>query len=235
VTALPSPPDPLAPQGPSCGRRFALIVFDWDGTLIDSAGAIVTAVQAASRDIGLEVPSEAQTRHIIGLGLVDAMAYLFPRLDPQGYLEVAERYRHHFLKCADGISLFGGIRELLDELSANRFLLGVATGKSRDGLERDLKATGLKSLFHATRCADEGFSKPHPGMLLEIIDELGVSAEVTLMIGDTSHDLEMARNAKIAGVAVTYGAHARESLLDHAPLACVDSVVDLRAWIAANA
>ena len=216
-------------------RRFALIVFDWDGTLMDSAAAIVAAVQAASRDVGLAVPSDLQTRHIIGLGLADAMAYLFPQLDPAGYWEIADRYRHHFLDGIEKVSLFEGAREMLAELSANGFLLGVATGKTRRGLERDLDATGLKPLFQATRCADESYSKPHPAMLLEIVDELGVSAAATLMVGDTTHDLEMARNAKIAGVAVSYGAHPRDNLLCRQPLACVDSIGGLRTWIAANA
>ena len=216
-------------------RRFALIVFDWDGTLMDSAAAIVAAVQAASRDVGLAVPSDLRTRHIIGLGLADAMAYLFPQLDPAGYREIADRYRHHFLDGIEKVSLFEGAREMLAELSANGILLGVATGKSRCGLERDLDATGLKPLFQATRCADESYSKPHPAMLLEIVDELGVSAAATLMVGDTTHDLEMARNAKIAGVAVSYGAHPRDNLLGKQPLACVDSIGGLRTWIAANA
>ena len=216
-------------------RRFELIVFDWDGTLMDSATTIVAAVQAASRDVGLAVPTDSQTRHIIGLGLADAMAHLFPQLDPAGYQAVADRYRHHFLGGVEKVTLFEGVRELLTELSAAGFLLGVATGKSRSGLERDLDATGLKPLFHATRCADESFSKPHPAMLLEISEELGVSVAATLMIGDTTHDLEMACNASISGVAVSYGAHPREHLLARQPIACVDSVAGLRAWIAANA
>jgi phosphoglycolate phosphatase len=215
-------------------RRFGLIVFDWDGTLMDSASAIVAAVQAASRDVGLSVPGETQIRHIIGLGLADAMACLFPELGPAGHLAVAERYRCHFLMRVQEISLFEGVREMLAELIANGCLLGVATGKTRGGLERDLTATGLRNLFDATRCADESFSKPHPAMLLEIVDELGVSAAATLMIGDTTHDLEMAENAKIAGLAVSYGAHPRENLLARRPVACVDSVPSLRLWIAEN-
>ncbi len=216
-------------------RRYELIVFDWDGTLLDSAAVIVASVQAASRDLGLEVPSDQSTRHIIGLGLEDAMGYLFPHLDRSGYRNVADRYRHHFLAIGREIPLFDGARELVAELFDAGFRLAVATGKGRRGLERDLDSTGLRRFFHATRCADETLSKPHPEMLLEIIAELGAVAGGTLMIGDTTHDLEMARNAGVSGVAVAYGAHPRANLLAAAPVACVDNIAGLRAWITANA
>jgi phosphoglycolate phosphatase len=216
-------------------RPFELIVFDWDGTLMDSAATIVAAIQSASRDLTLPVPDDQKARHVIGLGLPDALSYLFPELDASGYEDVADRYRYHYLARDHGIPLFDGVREMVGELAEAGLLLAVATGKSRRGLERALDATGLTSLFHATRCADEALSKPHPAMLLEIMDELGTAAGRTLMVGDTTHDLEMARNARVAPVAVTYGAHPRESLSACAPLACLDTVSALRAWFAANA
>lgn len=216
-------------------RQFQLIVFDWDGTLMDSAAIIVAAIQAASRDLKLPVPDEPKARHVIGLGLEDALSHLFPALAPSAYEEVADRYRYHYLARDDGIPLFDGVREMVGELAAAGFLLAVATGKSRRGLDRALEATGLTSLFQATRCADEAFSKPHPAMLLEIMDELGQAAARTVMVGDTTHDLEMARNAGVAPVAVTYGAHSSESLRACSPFACLDTVPALRTWFAANA
>ena len=216
-------------------RRFQLIVFDWDGTLMDSAATIVAAIQSASRDLALPVPDVQKARHVIGLGLADALTYLFPEIDAAGYESVADRYRFHYLARDDEIPLFDGVREMMSELADAGFLLAVATGKSRRGLDRALDATGLTSLFHATRCADEAFSKPHPAMLLEIMDELGTAAGHTLMVGDTTHDLEMARNANVAPVAVTYGAHSRASLYACAPLACLDTVPALRTWFAVNA
>jgi phosphoglycolate phosphatase len=216
-------------------RRYDLIVFDWDGTLMDSAAAIVAAIQAASRDLALPVPDESQSRHVIGLGLVDALTYLFPELDASGYEDVADRYRYHYLARDHDILLFDGAREMLEELSGAGLLLAVATGKSRHGLARALEAVGLSTFFHATRCADETFSKPHPAMLLELMHELGALPENTLMVGDTVHDLEMARNAGVSPVAVTYGAHPRESLVARAPLCCFDTLPALRAWFATNA
>jgi phosphoglycolate phosphatase len=216
-------------------RTFDLIVFDWDGTLMDSAAAIVAAIQAASRDLALPAPDERSARHVIGLGLADALSYLFPELAASEHEAVAARYRYHYFAGDDEIPLFEGVREMVDELAATGVLLAVATGKGRRGLDRALAATGLATAFHATRCADETFSKPHPAMLLELMDELGVDAARTLMVGDTTHDLEMARNARVAPLAVTYGAHTRESLSACAPLACLDSVAALRAWFAAKA
>lgn len=219
----------------SCPKRYKLIVFDWDGTLMDSAAIIAACVQAASCDKGLPVPSEQSARHIIGLGLNDAMAYLFPQLDPAGYREVADRYRHHFLALGREIPLFEGACDLVEDLHDAGFLLAVATGKARRGLDRELESTGLKRFFHATRCADETLSKPNPAMLVEILHELGIVATDSLMVGDTTHDIEMAEGAGVSALAVTYGAHPREFLAGRMPLACVDDVAGLRAWLAGNA
>ncbi|MEO1765613.1 HAD-IA family hydrolase [Thiobacter aerophilum] len=212
-------------------RRFHLIVFDWDGTLMDSAGVIVTSIQRAAQDLGLEPPPEAACRHIIGLGLTEALAQLFPALPEAEHPRLVTRYRYHYLGRDAQIPLFAGVDALVRELHAQDYLLGVATGKSRKGLDRVLGYTGLGAYFHATRCADECFSKPHPQMLEELMGQLGVRPERTLMIGDTSHDLQMAANAGVPALAVSYGAHRREDLLAHGPLACVNSVEELRTWL----
>lgn len=216
-------------------RRFDLLVFDWDGTLMDSAAAIAASIQAACRDLGLPVPGDEQARYVIGLGLNDAMAHLLPGVDPSRYPDVQERYRVHFLQRDAGTMLFPGAAETVASLHATGFLLAVATGKSRRGLDRALAATGLHLYFHATRCADEGHSKPHPGMLYALMSELGVSGEKTLMIGDTTHDMEMAHAAGVPRLGAAYGAHAKAALLDYAPVACLDDFAGLRQWLLHNA
>jgi phosphoglycolate phosphatase len=216
-------------------RKFELIVFDWDGTLMDSAGLIVASVQAAARDLGLAPPTDARARHIIGLGLIDALRHALPELAPSRYEDLAERYRHHFLSRDHELLLFDGVETLVEELARAEYRLAVATGKSRGGLDRALDGSGLRAHFHATRCADECHSKPHPQMLEELMDELGVTADTTLMIGDTTHDLLMARNAGAAALAVAYGAHPRDQLEAEAPLGCVGSIEELAAWLRANA
>lgn len=215
-------------------RRYDLIVFDWDGTLLDSAGAIVAAIAAACRDLELEPPPEDRARHIIGLGLRDALQAALPRLDPRDYGKLAQRYRFHYQSHDHELELFPGAHELIEDLHADGRLLGLATGKSRLGLNRALAASGVAHLFHATRCADECFSKPHPAMLLEIMDALAVAPERSLMIGDTTHDLQMAGNAGVSALAVAFGAHARTDLLGEQPLACVDDFGELAAWLRSN-
>lgn len=212
-------------------RQFDLVVFDWDGTLMDSAAAIVASVQGACADLGLEVPPDEAARYIIGLGLTEAMRYLLPSLEPRRYGELVERYREHYLVRDREITLFAGADELVRRMHASGILLAVATGKSRRGLDRALSLTGLGAYFHASRCADETKSKPDPAMLLEIIGQLGADPVRTLMVGDTVHDLEMARSAGVAAVAVTYGAHPRDALAAARPRACVASLAELRAWI----
>lgn len=216
-------------------RRFELLVFDWDGTLMDSASAIVGALQSACADLGLPVPSEERSRYIIGLGLNDAMHHVLPNIDSSQYPKIVERYRVHYLRRDADTALFPGAAELVTALNGAGFLLAVATGKGRHGLERVLASTGLKGLFHASRCADEGHSKPHPGMLEALLEELGVASHQALMIGDTTHDMEMARAAGVARVAAAYGAHSRDALLNFEPLACVSDVADLRRWLMENA
>ena len=215
--------------------RFELLVFDWDGTLMDSAASIAASLQAACLDMQLPVPSERDARYVIGLGLNDAMAHILPGVPPADYPRIAERYRHHFLARDGGTTLFPGAMEMVCELHEAGHLLAVATGKGRRGLDRALEATRLARYFHATRCADEGFSKPHPGMLQCLMDGLGVAPGRTLMIGDTTHDMEMAQAAGVARLAVSHGAHEACDLLDYEPLACVKDCAELRAWLARHA
>jgi phosphoglycolate phosphatase len=215
--------------------RYSLLVFDWDGTLIDSAGTIVWCIQSACRDLGLPVPDDARASHVIGLGLGDALAYAIPGLAPGEYGLVVERYRHHFRSRDPQIPLFPGTEAMLAGLRARGHVLAIATGKSRAGLARALDNTGLRPLFASSRCADQCAPKPAPDMLLELMDELGTTDTNTLMIGDTVHDLQMAAHAGVPAVAVSYGAHPRADLTALAPIACAASVAELTLWLKHNA
>jgi phosphoglycolate phosphatase len=214
--------------------KYRLLVFDWDGTIIDSAATIVECMREASRELGLEVPERDRARHVIGLGLHDAMRIAVPDLPAQRYPEFVACYRRHFLAREDAMQLFDGMRELLADLS-KKHLLAIATGKSRRGLDRALDSSQLRPYFAASRCADETNPKPHPAMLFEIMEELQTDAKSALMVGDTSHDLEMARAAGVDALAVTYGAHPEDGLRACQPLGCFSSVKDLQAWLSANA
>lgn len=215
-------------------RRYRLLAFDWDGTLADSTAIIASAIQAALRDLGEPVPDEMAARFVIGLGLADALRNVAPGLPLHRHGELAARYRAHYLQHEDNVPLFDGVGALLADLEAGGHYLAVATGKSRHGLDRALVRADLVTRFHATRCADEGFPKPHPGMLLHLMDRLGVEPHETLMIGDTTHDLDLARNAGVDAVAVGYGAHDVDALRGARPRALVHSIDELRAWLAAN-
>lgn len=213
--------------------KFKLLVFDWDGTLMDSEARIVGSMASALRDLGLVGRERCEVRGLIGLGLDEAIATLLPDLDPSHRQRVAERYRHHYL-APDGTPtpLFPDARQVVETLAGQGYLMGVATGKSRRGLERSFAESGLGGLFHATRCADETRSKPHPQMLLELMDELGVDPEHTLMIGDTEFDIQLAHNAHAAALAVTHGVHARDDLCRLEPLDCLDGLALLPPWLA---
>lgn len=213
--------------------QFDLIVFDWDGTLMDSTASIVHAVQAAAVDIGVTPPSDERARHIIGLGLYEALEYAMPGLTSDLYAALCERYRYHYLARDHELVLFDGAGALVDSLSTQGYMLAVATGKTRKGLDRAFSQSGLGKVFHDSRCADECHSKPHPQMLLELMDAFAVAPERTLMIGDTTHDLLMAKNAGTASLAVSYGAHPRTELLTLASAGCVDSVAELAGWLQA--
>ncbi|MBI3222134.1 MAG: HAD-IIIA family hydrolase [Nitrosomonadales bacterium] len=216
-------------------KRYDLIVFDWDGTVMDSTAVIAGSIQAACRDLGLPIPSDETARHVIGLGLDQALRYAVPDMPEAQRPDLVARYRHHFLAQDEAIPLFEGARETIAELHQAGYWLGVATGKSRIGLERAMESSGMKGYFHATRTADQTFSKPNPAMLFELMEELAVSAERTLMIGDTTHDVQLAQNAKVDVVAVGHGAHPPEQLLELQPLALVDDFAALRRWLRANA
>ena len=215
--------------------RYRLLVFDWDGTLADSTSLIAGAIQQTCRDLGLPAPDDRSARHVIGLGHRDAISLVAPTFPAADVARFSERYRAHYLVADADIPLFDGVRDMLEELDRRGFLLGVATGKTRAGLTRALAQHGIAHHFIASRCADETFPKPHPAMLLSLIDLAGVTAEETLMIGDTTHDLDLARNAGVSAVAVAYGAHPAAGLAAMGPLATVHSIGELRSWLANNA
>jgi len=209
-----------------------LIVFDWDGTLMDSEARIVDAMQQALADLGAAPRMPRQIRNVIGLGLQEAVHTLVPEADTAQQLQIKERYRVHYL-ARDGVPspLFPGAEGVVAELAGRGYLLAVATGKGRNGLDRALRESGLGAYFHTTRCADEACSKPHPDMLLQIMDALGVVPRDTLMVGDTEYDMQLATNAGTQALAVCYGVHERERLLRHAPLACLEDVRDIPNWL----
>jgi phosphoglycolate phosphatase len=211
-------------------EQFDLIVFDWDGTLIDSTAAIARAIQDAAAELRLPVPSERDARHVIGLGLADALSRAVPSLPQERIPEFSQAYRRHYFRREDDLTLFDGVRDLLAALQA-RAQLAIATGKHHVGLQRALEGTGLRSHFAATRCSDQTYPKPHPAMLLELMDELAAEPARTLMIGDTTHDLEMAEAAGVAAVALTQGAHPRDLLIERPSLVVLDSIDELHRWL----
>jgi len=207
-----------------------LIIFDWDGTLIDSQANIVQCMQMMIADLSLPARSPEQLSNIIGLGLYEALNTLFPEHDTRDFERMIDRYRYHFL-ASDPSLPFAGVEAVLTQLYANDYLLAVATGKGRRGLDKALDGTGFRGLFHATRCADETRSKPHPQMLEEILDQLAVEPQHALMIGDTEYDLEMANNAGITALGVSYGVHPPQRLWPHRPLAVLDEIGALLNWL----
>lgn len=220
---------------PSTPRRFDLIAFDWDGTLYDSTRLIVRCIQAAVVDVGGSKPSDADASWVIGLGLGEALARAAPDVPKEKYAELGARYRYHYLQHQDDVVLFDGVLPMLKALRSRGHKLAVATGKSRRGLDEALASVALRDLFDASRTADETHGKPHPRMLLELIEELDVRAERTLMIGDTTHDLQLASNAGCASVGVSYGAHEPTSFDAFNPLYVADSVAALQEWLLENA
>jgi phosphoglycolate phosphatase len=214
--------------------RYSLIVFDWDGTIIDSTGTIAECIQQAAAEMGLPVPHDEQARHVIGLGLHDSLRHAVPELPASRYNDFVALYRKYFLAREDTMKLFPGIAGMLADLK-ERHVLAVATGKSRRGLDRALDAGGLRRYFSASRCADETHPKPHPAMLNELMEELDKERSDVLMIGDTSHDLEMARAAGVDALGVTYGAHREAGLRACGPLDCFSTVDHLDKWLKANA
>lgn len=216
-------------------RPYQLLVFDWDGTLMDSAARIVSCLRGAIADTGADDRDEYALRDIIGLGLEEAIEALYPGSDEDFVQAFRAAYRVHFLERDPTPSaLFPGMANLLAELESAGYWLAVATGKSRPGLDRVLEETGLGRHFLATRCADETFSKPHPAMLNEIMDELGLMPADTLMIGDSEYDMLMASNAGTDRLGVTYGVHGGQRLARHGPVALMDDLRLLPGWLAAS-
>jgi phosphoglycolate phosphatase len=215
--------------------RYPFVIFDWDGTLADSTAVIKRALQRSAEDLGYPIPTDAQASFIIGMGLRPALEHAIPTLREEDLTRLTDRFRHHFVVGENEIVLFEGVPEMLAALQARGHSLAVATGKSRKGLDRAFDTLGLREYFVASRCADEGFSKPHPGMLHALFDLTGMSASDAVMIGDTTHDLQLAENAGTAAIGVTYGAHERALLLAHRPLTLVDSVSALRHFLETSA
>jgi len=212
-------------------RRFDLIVFDWDGTIIDSTGLIAECIQLAAADVGLPAPTTIKAKHIIGLGLTQSIQILFPDLSDVDIQRFVAAFRNHYVPRDDEAPLYDGIAALLANLAHTERFLAVATGKPRAGLERAFAYTGLRSHFHFTRCGDEGMPKPHPDMLLKLMNFTGVAPHRVLMIGDTTHDLELARNAGVAAIGVAYGAHPAEALNRHQPEWVAHDVAELSNWL----
>jgi phosphoglycolate phosphatase len=235
-------PAPTGASSPSRGEekiwlasemtsRFPLIIFDWDGTLADSTAVIKRALQRAASDCGYPVPTDEQASFIIGMALKPAMEHAIPMLREEDIPKLVDRYRHHFLAGENEIVLFEGIRDMIADLDARGHLLAVATGKSRRGLDRAFDTLGLREFFVTSRCADEGFAKPHPGMLHAIYDVTGHEPMQSVMIGDTTHDLQLAANAGCSAIGVTYGAHEPELLKTERSLALIDSVETLHSFL----
>ncbi len=213
-------------------HRFDLVVFDWDGTLSDSTGLIAECIQMAARDLGFRAPTLVQAKRIIGLGLHDSTKMLFPELNAEDRLRFAERFREHYVPRDHEATLYAGVRELLPQMQRSGRFLAVATGKPRIGLERAFQRTGLKSYFDFSRCGDEGMPKPDADMLLRLMEFSNVSPDRVLMIGDTTHDLDLARNAGVSAVGVGYGAHSKAALSTRSPMVIVENVTELTAWLA---
>ena len=212
-------------------RQFDLIAFDWDGTLFDSTALIVRSIQQAVLDVGGQKPTDAAASYVIGMALMPALAHAAPDVPKEKYPLLGERYRHHYLATQHDISLFDGVLPMLADLKARHHWLTVATGKSRRGLDDVLASRQLHGIFDGSRTADETAGKPHPRMLHELMREFGVEPQRTLMIGDTTHDLQMAANAGCASVGVSYGAHATDEFHALRPLHIAHSTADLHRWL----
>jgi len=215
-------------------RRFDLIAFDWDGTLFDSTAIIVRCIQQSVLDVGGARPTDKAAAYVIGMGLMQALAHAAPDVPPERYPQLGARYRHHYMEHQNDLSLFPGVLPLLDELKARQHWLAVATGKSRRGLDEVLRAVQLQGVFNGSRTADETAGKPHPMMLQELMREFGTEPGRTLMVGDTTHDLQMALNAGCPAVGVSYGAHEPGEFASLDPLYVAHSVADLHQWLLAN-
>lgn len=213
-------------------QPLKLIVFDWDGTLMDSEARIVACLRAALNDIDLPDQPDEQLKNVIGLGLKEALQQLHPQGKDKEHQQLTDRYRYHFLESSKIPSpMFDGAQTLIENLNQQGYFLAVATGKGRLGLDKVLDESGMARFFHYTRCADETRSKPHPQMLEEIISFCGVESDEAIMIGDTEYDLQMANHAGTHALAVSYGVHDKQRLLACNPLDCVDDMNELSHWL----
>jgi phosphoglycolate phosphatase len=216
-------------------RQFDLIAFDWDGTLFDSTAIITRCIQRAVVDVGGQEPSQEAASYVIGMALMQALAHAAPDVPVEKYPQLGERYRYHYMAHQNDLILFDGVLAMLADLKERHHWLTVATGKNRKGLNEALHAVELKGAFDGSRTADETAGKPSPLMLHELMREFSVEPERTLMIGDTTHDLQMALNAGCASVGVSYGAHEPAAFQDLKPLHVAHSVPELHQWLLANA
>ena len=223
-------------MAPRRAASYRLLIFDWDGTLLDSITSIVECTRASLEELGLPPVSEASIREAIGLGIRETVERFVPGCDEGLFHRIVQIYRHHWLSTyCHRPMLIPQARQVLERLAQGGYLLALATAKNRAGLRRDLEKTGLAELFVATRTVDEAPSKPHPQMVLQILEEVEVRPEDALLVGDTAHDLLMARNAGVGGLGVCSGSHDREELERLEPLACLESVAELPAWLAERA
>jgi phosphoglycolate phosphatase len=211
-------------------KKYDLIVFDWDGTLADSTQLIIDAICQGCRDVGIDEPSQEAASSIIGLGFKEACLELFNGISEQAVMALMERYNQFYQAGEESIPLYEGAKELVEYLSQQGYYLGVATGKGRRGLNRALARSGIGHHFIATRCVDECFSKPHPQMIEELMQEVATEPHKTLMVGDTSFDLQMAKNAGVDRIAMTHGAHSIERLIPLEPLAHFGHLEDFHDW-----
>lgn len=225
----------MMPDTQTSIRRFDLLVFDWDGTLMDSTSTIARSLQAGFRDVGLPAPSLRDCNYVIGYGLREAMHYLAPEADEAQVARLVDAYKQHFFSGERQLALFDGVAEALPQLRNAGYTMAIATGKARAGLDRMLEMTGIGEYFEVTRCADESFSKPHPAMLEYILDYTVTEPHRALMIGDTTHDMELARNAGTHGAALSYGAHPIEDMLPLSPVAHFDDFPSLTQWLLEDA
>ena len=225
----------LQPSDMPISRQFDLIAFDWDGTLFDSTAIITRCIQNAVCDVGGAKPSDRDASYVIGMGLMQALAHAAPDVPEEKYPELGARYRHHYITHQNDISLFDGVSAMLTDLKSRQHCLTVATGKSRHGLDDVLQTVELKGMFAGSRTADETAGKPHPRMLHELMQEFGARPERTLMIGDTTHDLQMALNAGCPSVGVSYGAHEPDAFAALNPRFVAHSVRELHDWLLLNA
>jgi phosphoglycolate phosphatase len=212
--------------------KYSLLVFDWDGTLMDSQAQIVNCMQSAIGELKLEARTDEQITNIIGLGLEEAIVQLYPMMKISLVTITAQTYREHYLyKDKTPSPLFGGVEDVLISLKKEGYDLAIATGKSRRGLDKGLTETNLHDYFPITRCADETRSKPHPQMLEEILTDHNVDASKALMIGDSEYDLQLANNTKVDGLAVSYGVHGLMRLLKQDPVGFIDKIGQLPDWL----